>query len=158
MTFFSIIAVFFSLTAFAQTNVSIDVTLSPSGSFQATTSNIKGQLKQTGDTIQGDKFSILIKTFKTGIELRDEHFAKHLNADSHPKAILTQFRGQNGKASATLEVNGVSLPIDIKYQTQEGMVKASFVVKPSDFKLSKAQYLGVGVNDLVTVNVALPLK
>ena len=158
MKFISLFFVCFSLNLFAQTNMSVNVNLSPSGSFQATTTKIKGNLKQNGALIEGDKISVLIETLKTGIDLRDEHFAKHLHADKYPKATLTQLKAQGGKGTANLEVNGVVKPITINYVLKDGAIKANFNVKASDFNLSKAQYLGVGVEDLVTVVVDMPVK
>jgi polyisoprenoid-binding protein YceI len=158
MKFFSLFFVCISLNLFAQTNMSVNVNLSPSGSFQATTTKIKGQLKQNGALIEGDKISVLIETLKTGIDLRDEHFAKHLHADKYPKATLTQLKAQGGKGTANLEVNGVVKPITINYVLKDGVIKANFSLKASDFNLSKAQYLGVGVEDLVTVTVDMPVK
>ncbi len=158
MKFICLMMIFFSLNLFAQNQVSINVSLSPSGSFQATTTKIKGHLKQNGALIEGDKISVLIETLKTGIDLRDEHFAKHLHADKFPKATLTQLKAQDGKGSANLEVNGVVRPITLSYILKDGVVKANFSVKASDFNLSKAQYLGVGVEDLVTISVDMQVK
>ncbi len=158
MKFIFLIAFLYSFSIFGQTNVSIHISLSPSGSFQASTTKIKGNLKQQGSSIEADKISVQIETLRTGIDLRDEHFSKHLNADKHPKAILTQLKAQNGKGSANLEVNGVVKPVTINYSLQNGLIKATFNIKASDFNLSKAQYLGVGVEDVVTVNVEMAVK
>ena len=148
----------FSFSVFAQSKIVVNVGLSPAGSFQAVSTKVKGQLKLTGSTIESDKISVLIESFKTEIDLRDEHFVKHLNSGKHPKATITKLKAQDGKGTAQLELNGVTVPISVKYETIDGLVKANFKVKAADFKLSKAQYLGVGVDDEVVVDVEMPLK
>ena len=149
---------FISFSIFAQSTITVNVTLSPSGSFQATSTKVKGNLKKNGEMIEADKIQVMIESLKTGIELRDEHFAKHLNYSAHPKAVLSGLKAQNGKGNAQLEVNGVTKPVTINYELKDGQVKANFKVKASDFKLAKAQYLGVGVEDDVSITVEMPLK
>ncbi len=158
MKLFAIVFSLISFSVFAQSSITVNVTLSPSGSFQATSNKVKGNLKKNGEVIEADKIQVMIESLKTGIELRDEHFAKHLNYGTHPKAILSGLKAQNGKGSAQLEVNGVIKPISVNYELKDGIVKANFKVKASDFKLAKAQYLGVGVEDDVSVTVEMPLK
>lgn len=153
-----IIGILFCFPAISQTSILIDVSLSPAGSFQAATSKIKGSIKATDQAIQADKISVLINSFKTGIDLRDEHFAKHLNAETHPRATLTELKGANGKGSAKLEVNGVNLPVSFDYVTKNNILSTKLKLKASDFKLKKAEYLGVGVADDVVLSVELPLK
>ena len=75
-----------------------------------------------------------------------------------PQHVLTQLKAHNGKGSANLEVNGVVKPVTINYSLKDGLIKATFNIKASDFNLSKAQYLGVGVEDVVTVNVEMAVK
>lgn len=149
---------FISFSIFAQSTITVHVTLSPSGSFQATSNKVKGNLKKNGDVIEADKIQVMIESLKTGIELRDDHFAKHLNYSTHPKAVLSELKAQNGKGSAKLEVNGVTKPISVNYEVKDAIVKANFKIKASEFNLTKAQYLGVGVEDDVAITVEMPLK
>jgi len=158
MKIIAILSTLLTFSVFAQSSITVNVTLSPSGSFQATSTKVKGNLKKNGDVIEADKIQVMIESLKTGIELRDDHFAKHLNYSTHPKAVLSGLKAQNGKGSAQLEVNGVTKPVSINYELKDGIVKANFKVKASDFKLAKAQYLGVGVEDDVTISVEMPLK
>jgi len=114
---------FISFSVFAQSSISVNVTLSPSGSFQSTSTKVKGNLKKNRDMIEADKIQVKIESLKTRIELRDEHFAKHLNDSTHPKAIISGLKAQNGKGTAQLEVNGVSKPVCIKYELNDGQVR-----------------------------------
>jgi polyisoprenoid-binding protein YceI len=148
-----------SLTAFASNKLTLNVELSPAGSFQAITDKVKGDiLKQKDGTITAEKLSVNIKSMKTGIDLRNEHFWKHLNAEDHPKVTLYDFKGKDGKASGKLEVAGTKRPIEITYSEQGGSINAKFKVNSSAYKLPKAQYLGVGVEDVVQGEVTLPFK
>jgi polyisoprenoid-binding protein YceI len=99
-----------------------------------------------------------IKSMKTGIDLRNEHFWKHLNHEKHPKAVLSNIVGKDGKATGTLEVAGVKKPVTITYTEQGNLITAKFKVNATDYKLPKAQYMGVGVQDSVEGEVQLPFK
>lgn len=144
--------------AFAENKVILNVGLVPAGSFQATSLKPKGNLTKTGESFSADKIVVSIESFKTGIDLRDEHFWKHLHSSTHPKATLSNLKAQGGKATADLEVNGVKKPINISYKVSGNEVLADFTVKASDYSLAKAEYLGVGVSDEVKVDVTLDYK
>lgn len=146
-----------SLSALAN-KVTMNVTLTPAGSFQAVSNKAKGNIIKTGDSFTADKISVSIESFKTGIDLRDEHTWKHLNSTKHPKAILSDVKGQGGKATGQLEVNGVKKPVSISYSVSGADVVAKFSVKASEFGLPPKEYLGVGVGDTVSVEAVLPYK
>ncbi len=148
---------FFSISAFAE-KITLFVSLTPAGSFQAVSQKPKGNLIKENGVFTADKIAVSIESFKTGIDLRDEHFWKHLNSSKHPKATLTNLKAQGGKGSANLEVNGVKKPVVISYTEKGKEVVAKFQIKASDFSLAKAEYLGVGVSDLVEVEAILPYK
>ncbi|WPU66099.1 YceI family protein [Peredibacter starrii] len=144
--------------ALAESKVTLFVTLSPAGSFQAVSKKVKGNLVKQGDNFTADKITVSIESFNTGIDLRDEHTWKHMNSSKHPKATLTDLKAQGGKATAMLEVNGEKRPVNITYTTKNDEVVAKFSVKASDFKMAKAEYLGVGVEDTINVETILPYK
>lgn len=157
----AIVAVTFlalSFSVLAENKVTLFVDLTPAGSFQAVSQKPKGDIFKSGDSFTADKLTVSIESFKTGIDLRDEHTWKHLNSSKHPKAILSDVKGQNGKATGTLEVNGIKKPVNISYKVVGSDVNAKFSVKASDFGLKKAEYLGVGVSDLINVEATLPFK
>jgi polyisoprenoid-binding protein YceI len=132
--------------------------LSPAGSFNAVSNKAKGNIIKTGDTFTADKISVSIESFKTGIDLRDEHTWKHMNSSKNPKAVLSDVKGKGGKATGTLEVNGVKKPINITYKEVGSDINAKFTVKASEFGMKKAEYLGVGVVDTINVEAILPFK
>ena len=148
----------FSLNSFAEGKVTLYVTLNPAGSFQAVSNKVKGDIIKQGELLTADKISISIESFKTGIDLRDEHTWKHLKSDKHPKAILTKVNGKGGKATGTLEVSGVKKPVTIDFKISGNDVDAKFSVKASSFGLAKVEYLGVGVDDIIVIEAKLPYK
>jgi hypothetical protein len=147
-----------SLSVSAKGKITINVSLSPAGSFQAVSGDLKGKLVKAGEQFSVKKIGLRVKTLKTGIDLRDEHLWGHLNSQEHPRAYLTNVAGKDGKASGELEVNGVKKTISIQYSEKDGHVLARFEVKASDFSLKKASYLGVGVEDIVTIDIDLPFE
>jgi polyisoprenoid-binding protein YceI len=144
-----------SLSVWARGTVKVLVPLTPAGSFEATSTKLKGDLKVTGGAITAEKITLSTQSLKTGIDLRDEHLWKHLNYLTHPKIILSNLKAINGNATATLEVNGVSQPIVIKYESKGNTIHTRFSLKTSSFKLPKAEYLGVGVNEDITIEVEM---
>lgn len=151
-------ALLLSLNAFAENQVTLNVKLSPTGSFQAVSKKLKGKLEKTGDGFKADTISVSIESFKTGIDLRDEHFWKHLNSTKTPKASLKNLLAKSGTATADLEVNGITKPINITYKEEGANVKANFTTDASLFGLPKASYLGVGVENNVEVEVLMEYK
>ena len=141
-----------SLNALAN-EVRIHVQLSPAGSFQAVSEKVTGRAARKDGMIRANRIFVPIDSFKTEMDLRDEHFKKHLKMADHPRAIVSRLIGKDGKANAVLEVAGVKKPIAITYKENGKKIKAQFSVKASDFELSKAQYMGVGVEDQVKVEV-----
>lgn len=157
MRYISFLALIISFSAFAKKEIKLYVSLTPAGSFEATSEKLKGNVIKKDGVISADKMWVSIESMKTGIDLRDEHFWKHLNSSKHTKAVLTNVKGQNGKAQGTLEVNGVKKPVAIAYSEKDGHVVASFNVKASAFNLKKAEYLGVGVSDDVKIEATYPI-
>ncbi len=159
MKFIVVMAIIFaSLNSFAEEKVTIFVTMTPAGSFQAVSKKAKGNLIKENNIFTADKISVSIESFKTGIDLRDEHFWKHMQSSKNAKATLTGLKAQGGKGAAHLEVNGVKKPVTISYIEKGSEVLAKFKLKASDFSLPKAEYLGVGVDNDVNVEVSLPFK
>jgi hypothetical protein len=110
-----------SLTALAEAKLTLFVELTPAGSFQAVSKKIKGNLLKTGIEFTAEKLSISIESLKTGIDLRDEHTWKHLNSSKHEKAVVTGLKAQNGKGTATLEVNGIKKTITMTYKEADSL-------------------------------------
>lgn len=153
-------ALFLSITLQASENtITALVNLSPAGSFQISSSKIKGQVIKKSGKFIADKLTVSVESLKTGIDLRDEHLWKHLNSSQHPKIILNDIKSVSEKiGTAQLEVNGVKNPISFEYTEKDNLIEATFEVKPSSFKLPKAEYMGVGVKDLVRIKAVIAFE
>ena len=147
-----------SIPSFAEEKITLFVTLSPAGSFQAVSKKAKGNVIKENGVFTADKISVSIESFKTGIDLRDEHLWKHMQSSTNPKATLSNLKASGGKGTAQLEVNGKNNPVTIVYVEKGPEILAKLIVKASDFSLPKAEYLGVGVDNLVAIEVALQFK
>jgi hypothetical protein len=147
-----------SIPSFAEEKITLFVTLSPAGSFQAVSKKAKGNVIKENGIFTADKISVSIESFKTGIDLRDEHLWKHMQSSTNPKATLSNLKASGGKGTAQLEVNGKKNPVTIVYVEKGSEILAKLIVKASDFSLPKAEYLGVGVDNLVAIEVALQFK
>jgi hypothetical protein len=156
---FLFLTLFVSFPIFADSSkLVINVQLNPAGSFQATSDNLQGNLVKKNGLISANEIIVNVKSFKTGIDLRDEHFWKHLSSDKYNKAIISNLKGQDGKATAQLEVAGVKKPVSISYKEDGTNILAKFKVKAHDFKLPDVDYMGIGVEDVVEGEVTMPFK
>jgi len=147
-----------SFSALADSKLVVNVQLNPAGSFQATSEKLKGELVKKNGVITAETITVSIDSLKTGIDLRDEHFWKHMNYSKYSKAVISQLKGKDGKATAQLEVAGVKRPVSISYKEKGNNIVGQFTVRAQDFKLPEAEYLGIGVEDEVLSEVTMPFK
>lgn len=154
----SMIVLMSSFSVFAEDKVSLFVSLTPAGSFTAVSKKPKGNLIKENGAFTSDKISVTIESFKTGIELRDEHLWKHMQSAKNPKAMISDLKASGGKGTATLEVNGIKKPVTFSYAEKGTDMEAKFELKASDFAMPKAEYLGVGVEDKVKIEATLAFK
>mgnify|MGYP001005030771 CR=1 FL=1 len=135
------------------------VTLNPAGSFEATTAKLKGEVKKNPDnSFSSEQLWVRIDDFDTGIELRTEHFKKHLNMSQFPKITLKKIEAKDGKGKGTLSVNNVTQDIEFTYvEKNPTTIEATFKTKNSLFKLPSASYMGIGVEDEVKINATITL-
>lgn len=155
---FSMFFLFISFAALAGDKIILNVELSPAGSFQAISENMKGELVKKEGVLLSEKISIEIESLKTGIDLRDEHLWKHMNSKKYQKAILTNLKGRDGVAQAHLEVAGKKRPVQIQYHEEGSSIIGKFKVLAHDFNLPEAEYLGIGVSDEVIGEVKMAYK
>ncbi len=132
--------------------VTIKVSLSPAGSFEAKSAKVKGEVKKDGNKFTAENLWVKVEELKTGISLRDEHFHKHLNFEKFPKITFTQVSAVDGKGTGTLNVNDVKKPVSFTYKNiGPTKIEATFKVKASELKLKEAKYMEIGVDDEVEV-------
>jgi hypothetical protein len=152
-----VLSFFISSFALAQSAV-VDVSLTPAGSFKIKTADVRGFAHSNGDTIEAKGISVGLKNIQTGITLRDTHTKKHLEVDKYPDAVLLQASGKGGKGSGVIKIKGIEKKIAGTYKIEGHQVIAKFPLKLSDFNINDIKYMGVGVDDEVSLTVAIPIQ
>ena len=148
-----------SVSAMAAGSLVADVTLNPAGDFKAKTSDVSGEATVSGDTVKADNIVVKLNKLVTGMPLRDRHAKeKYMEVNKYPEAVLTKATGQGGKGKGMLKFHGVEKEVSGTYKIEGNMLKANFPIKLSDFKISGINYMGVGVEDEVKVEVSVPVK
>ncbi len=138
--------------------ITVDVSLSPAGSFQIKSTKVRGNVTKAGGKISGKDINVSVKSLKTGIELRDEHMHKRLDPKNHKKIIIEQAIGAKGNGVAIINIKGIRKKIKFTYKEMGSMVKANFKLSLKDYKISDLRYMGVGVEDEISVTALVPLK
>lgn len=161
MKFGFIVAVLlsFSIANANGTGAVVDVNLIPAGDFKAKTEDIKGEAILEGDTVTAKNIVVGLKDLKTGITLRDKHAKeKYLEVDKFPEAVLVYATGKDGKGEGRLRIRGIEKEIRGTYEIIGDYLKAEFPIKLSDFGITNIKYMGLGVDDIVKVQVKVPLR
>ena len=147
----------FSFNVLASGEVKIGVKLWPAGDFIAKTQKIKGGPYKTGPDSWIAKNIILdLKSLKTGIEIRDNHLRDtyfEVGKRGNSVATLVSAMGKGGKFKGKLQVHGVTGNISGSYSIQGNFLVANFKTKSSGYSIKKGEYMGVGAEDEVTVEV-----
>lgn len=152
----ALVVLAFSGTASAN-SVTVAVVLNPMGDFNLTTNDIKGSAKMEGDTLVAKDVVVNLKKLKSGVELRDKHTQKHLETAKFPDAVLSIGKGKGGKGQGKLKIRGIEKLVKGTYKVEGNQVSAKFNIKLSDFDIKDINYMGVGVEDEVTIQVKIPL-
>lgn len=147
------------------------------GSFDAKTTALSGWVTAgaSGSQAFAGSLAVNLRTLDTGIDLRNEHLrGNYLEVDKGPgfdTATLSEIdlNGLNphapeGKGSFTglLSLHGVTKPVtgavDVRQAGGGLRVRASFPVGLPDYGIRKPRYLGIGVKDIVQVEVAFEVS
>ncbi|HPI41898.1 MAG TPA: YceI family protein [Pseudobdellovibrionaceae bacterium] len=161
LSIFTTVFILFTSSAFAnKSQVKIFVSLSPAGSFTATTSEISGAVSKLSDgSFEAKNISVQLKKLKSGMTLRDEHMTKkYLETDKYPEALLISATGKNEKGEGLVKIKGIEKKIQGSFQVLGSNLKATFNLKPSDFEIKGIRYMGVGVKDQIRVEILLPIN
>jgi polyisoprenoid-binding protein YceI len=138
--------------------VTVAVTLNPMGDFKAKTSDVKGSAVVKGDEVTAENIIVNLKGLKTGVKLRDEHTQKYLETSKFPDAILVSAKGKGGKGTGKIKIRGIEKEIAGTYKVDGNTLNAEFVLNIADFKIKDVKYMGVGVEDNLTLLVSVPVK
>lgn len=156
--FVLIVTLMLSSFAWADGSVVVDIVLNPMGDFKAKTTEIKGEATQKGDEVSAENIVVNLKSLKTGVELRDKHTQKHLETDKFPEAVLMKATGKGGKGQGHIKIRGIEKDITGTYTISGNTLSAEFPLSLADFNMKDINYMGIGVEDSVTLHVTLPLK
>lgn len=139
--------------------VEVFVTMTPIGSFVARSEEISGLVHRHEDRFEARSVELKLASLKSGIAMRDRHMVKsYLDTGRHPKAIVKDAKGTGGAFTGTLILKAVARKIQGTYEFDGERIIAKFVIKPSDFSIALAAYLGMGVEDEVRVTAQLPTQ
>ncbi len=150
-------ALTFSSTTFAA-SASVEIKLSPAGSFVGKTEQVKGTVKKVGTKFVGENIVVNLKSLKTGMGLRDKHTQEHLGTAQFPEAILVKAEGENGKGKGIIKIRGIEKPIEGTYKVVGKDIVATFPIKLSEFKIENIRDMSIGVKDVANVTVTLPAQ
>jgi polyisoprenoid-binding protein YceI len=139
-------------------SATVDVNLTPAGSFKGKTSEVQGFATMKGDEVSAQNIVVSLKNLKTGVELRDKHTLKHLEVDKFPTAVLVSAKGKGGKGAGKIRIRGIEKAIEGTYKISGNDLSADFKLNLPDFKIVGIKYMGVGVEDEVTLHVTIPVK
>ncbi len=137
--------------------VSVDVVLNPMGNFKIKTQEVIGQAEKSGVEFSAKNIRVNLKSLTSGIELRDKHIQKHLETSKFPEAELLVASGKNGKGVGKIKIRGVEKDIEGVFKAEGSKLMAKFHLKLSDFGISDISYMGVGVEDEITILVSVPV-
>jgi hypothetical protein len=153
----TLVLAFVSGLAAAQ-SASVDVGLTPAGSFKVKSTEVRGYVQLKDGSVTGKNIMVGLKNLQTGISLRDTHTKKHLEVEKYPTAILVSATGKDGNGTGLIRIKGIQKKIAGTYKIDGSTLIAVFPIKLSDFNIVDIKYMGVGVDDEAKVTVSVPVK
>ncbi len=140
----------------------VDINLSPAGAFQARSADVSGFAYYDAGKIKATPITVRMDVISTGIGLRDRHLKEKLETEKNPMAKMTDLSSsEDGKGEGLLEFRSFKkrIPFDFKVDDTRTRAIAKFKLQISDFGLKdQIMYMGVGVEDDVEVEVAVPIS
>lgn len=158
-TFKLLLILFIAISqAYASGKLTVSVGLSPAGSFEITSSKVKGKAVKAGGGYVAKKISVKTNSLVTGLELRDRHLHDKLEVSKFKKITILDGKAKGGKGVATIEVKNIKKKVGFSYKESGGNLVVSFSLSLKDFNFSGINYAGVGVKDKVDVKAIIPVK
>jgi hypothetical protein len=152
------ILTFVAATAAHAQSVTVDVSLTPAGNFKAETNQVTGTAYKSGDGYTAENIVVDIRNLKTGVDLRDKHTRKHLGVPQYSSVKLIKASGKGGKGEATIQVMDKTEKVNGTYKVNGNKLDAVFKMTLSGVGIKDVAYMGIGVEDSVTVHVTVPIK
>jgi len=136
------------------------ISLSPAGSFEVKCKRVRGQAKKAGDKLTAEAIEIPVKSFETGIELRDEHLKKKLEFEKYPNITVESATASGGQGTAQIKVRDISKSVPFTYRLSgDGQnAEVEFSIGLKEYQFEGISYMGVGVEDKVKITAKIPVK
>lgn len=127
------------------------------GSFEITSNRLKGgSIKKVGDHFEVSEIFVPTKKLTSGIDLRDEHIHDRIKNEN---VVVKKAIGKDGSGTGTIVIRDVEKEFVFKYEKlDDQFLKAQFDLNLKEFKIPNLSYAGVGVEDVIKVEVILPIE
>lgn len=136
----------------------VSVELSPAGSFQIQ-ARVSGFLTKKNNMLVADKITASVSSFKTGMDLRDDHTKEKLKYKKYTQIEALNIKAQGGKGSAILKIMEIQKPVSFTYSDiGSDLARAKFKINLKDYAIGGINFKGVGVDDKVEIEVTLKKK
>lgn len=149
---------FLGFNSWAGKEVNIKVELSPAGSFEINSKRFKGSAKKAGEVFTTEGIKIKTTSLKTGLELRDEHMHKKLEAEKYPYIEILKGKAKGGRGVALVKIRNATEKVAFTYKEDGGEMKITMPLSLEKFKFTGINYAGVGVKDQIIIYASVPLK
>ncbi len=156
---FTVFTVFTVLAQAQKSDLKIFVTLTPAGDFVAKTTAVKGVVvEKTDGSFIAENIEVDLNSVKTGISMRDDHMKeKYLDTKTYPKAILKKAVGKGGSGVGVLNIKGKDVNVKGTYKKEGNHLVSEFTLKLADVGIADVNYKGVGVDEEVKIEIAVPI-
>lgn len=156
----TLLATFLYTPAFAEKikkGVKVFVSLSPAGSFEITGKRFKGgKVTKKGDSFEVNEIYVPTNKLTTGIDLRDEHMRERLKSEN---VMVKSASGSGGSGKGIIIVRDVEKEFNFTYEVlNQKYIRATFELNLNDFKIPNLSYMGVGVEEIIKLEITLPYK
>jgi len=149
-----------SQVALAESSVKWEGTGSPGFlSIEGKGGKVKGTTTTDKDGKVSGKFEFDLSTLDSGIDLRNQHMKnKYLEIKKFPTANLTLDPTVIPKSgyfnwTGSLTLHGVTNKVSGVAFLEGKQIEAKFSIETPDYKIKKATYLGVGLDDKINIVV-----
>jgi Flp pilus assembly protein CpaB len=150
-----VLSLFSSLT-WAQ-SVKVLVSLSPAGSFEAVSGEVRGKVQKDGAGFKAANIFVAVKSLKTQLDLRDEHLHKKLEADKYPRVLVKKAIAKDGKGVALMQIMSKEIKVPFTYKESGDKVSLEMKLPLKDLQLTGISYMGIGVKEVVVITADLPV-
>ena len=96
------------------------------------------------------------KKLTSGIDLRDEHIHERIKNEN---VIVKKAVGKDGTGKGIIVIRDIEKEFKFSYKrVTPKYIRASFKLDLTEFNIPNLSYAGVGVEDIIKLEVTLPFK